>query len=55
MCECGEVDVRFGSKPDLSGMFAEAALSPKADIDGQLFDVRFVPQADIAVLPAFCS
>ena len=39
--------VRFGSIADIGCARAMSALPPKADIGTQLWNVRFVPKADI--------
>jgi hypothetical protein len=43
-------DVRFGSKADIRSATAMSALPPKATLDAYLSDVRFVPEADIALV-----
>ena len=40
-------NVRFGSKADIQQCLSDAALPPKADIETQPLNVRFVPKADI--------
>jgi hypothetical protein len=42
----------LGQKRTWRGEFAMSALPPKADIDGRSPDVRFVPIADIPLIPA---
>jgi hypothetical protein len=41
----------LGQKQTLEHVRAMSALPPKADIDPQGRDVRFVPKADIGALP----
>jgi hypothetical protein len=45
-------DVRFGSLADILRCGAKSTLPPKADILCVERDVRFVPIADIAKIPA---
>jgi hypothetical protein len=46
----GPVNVRFGSSADIRSKDAMSALPPKADINGCIFDVRFVPKAEMSWL-----
>jgi hypothetical protein len=39
-------NVRFGSEADIEARPVKSALPPKADMDQQGCDVRFVPKAD---------
>jgi hypothetical protein len=40
----------LGQKQTFAVQEGMSALPPKADTDGQSFDVRFVPKADMALL-----
>jgi uncharacterized protein YndB with AHSA1/START domain len=50
-----KLTVSFGRKRTRRAEFAMSALPPKADIAGRQFDVRFVPNADIAPLHSITS